>query len=290
MQDNLLSRYSRNILVPEIGMEGQERIMNGRVLIVGMGAIGSVCALYLAANGVGEKKQTPPETQTNKSSIKEKEEQKQINEIAKDDNHSQGVLGIADYDKVEISNLQRQILYREDSLGKLKIDVAFSELTRLNSNLKINTHPHKITIENIEKTIDPYDIVVDGTDNPETKFLLNDTCWKKNKIYIFGGITGIQGQTLTVIPKTTACLRCLFPEPPRPDEIPKCSEMGIINSVAGIIASLQVIEVIKILLKKNANKTQNYPLGNEFVSIDLLSDSLIKKIPIIRSEGCYCQR
>ena len=247
MDDILIERYSRNILIPEIGIEGQKKILATKTLVVGMGAIGSVSSLYLAANGIV-------------------------------------TIGICDYDRVELSNLQRQILYRTSSINQKKIAVAEKEIHDLNPQCQVNIHPQKLSVENVTSIVEKYDIIIDATDNPHTKFILNDIAVQTNKCFIFGGIMGSEGQLLTVLPqRKTACLRCLFPNPPSENEIPKCSEMGVVNSLGGIIASIQVTEVLKIILDRK-------DLGNEMFYINLFSKFFFKKIKVFPLKNCFCQK
>jgi len=208
--DLQIERYSRNMILKEVGGKGQERLLNGRVLIIGAGGLGSPCALYLAAAGVG-------------------------------------TIGIVDSDKVDLSNLQRQIIHFTKDIGKKKVISAKEKIEALNPDIRVNVHPLRMTSENIRETIKDYHFVVDGTDNFASKFLINDACYFEKKPFSHGGILRFYGQTITYVPGTT-CLRCLFPAPPPLDQVPTCSQAGVLGVVAGILGTIQAAEAIKYLL------------------------------------------
>ncbi len=201
-------RYSRNILVKEIGPKGQEKISSASVFVAGAGGLGSPVLLYLAAAGIGK-------------------------------------IGIIDHDRVDVSNLQRQILYREDDVGRKKAEVAASRVTALSGDTAVVPYAKRLTAENIMELIEGYDIVVDGTDTFEMKFLINDACVLGKKPYVHGGVLRYEGQFFTYIPGVSGCLRCLLPEIPSKKDAPTCSESGIVGSVAGILGSAQATEVLK---------------------------------------------
>lgn len=201
-------RYSRQIMLDEIGTDGQEKLLKSSVLIIGAGGLGSPAALYLAAAGIG-------------------------------------TIGIADEDIVDLSNLQRQILHNVTDIGKAKISSAKTMVENLNPDVHINTYQVRIAEENILQIINEYDFVLDCTDNFTSKFLINDACVTAGKPYSHAGVMGFQGQLMTVIPKQTPCYRCVFENPPPEDTNKK---LGIIGTVCGVIGSLQAMEAIKYIL------------------------------------------
>ena len=206
-----IERYSRQILVPDFGGKGQIRLRQARVLIIGCGGLGSPTAFYLAAAGVG-------------------------------------ALGLIDADTVELANLQRQILHTTTDLGKAKVESGKETLTDLNPDVEVITYPVRLDSDNIDGLFSPYDFIVDGSDNFDTKFLVNDAAVRLEKAYSHAGIVRWQGQTMTVIGGKTACYRCLFKEPPAPAEILNCQQSGIIGAVGGTIGSIQATEAIKYLV------------------------------------------
>ena len=208
-----LKRYARHISLEQIGIQGVCSLKKTHVLIVGVGGLGSPAAYYLAAAGVGH-------------------------------------IGISESDQIEESNLQRQILYTEQNINMPKSKVAKERLLAINSNIKIKSHP-KITFDNIDSIIPKYDFIVEGTDDINTKFLINDACVFFRKPFSHGGILQFDAQTFTYKPNSP-CLRCLFPSPPDEKDIPTCSEAGVIGSIAGILGSLQATEAIKYIC--NAGK------------------------------------
>lgn len=206
-----IERYSRQILVPDFGGKGQIRLRQGRVLIIGAGGLGSPIAFYLAAAGVG-------------------------------------TLGLIDPDNVELSNLQRQILHATTDLGKAKVESGKETLTGLNPDVEVITYALRLDSDNVAGLFAEYQFIIDGSDNFETKFLVNDAAVRLRKAYSHAGIVRWQGQTMTVIPGKTACYRCLFKEPPPPAEILNCQQSGILGAVAGTIGSIQATEAIKYLI------------------------------------------
>jgi len=208
-----LKRYSRNITLDEVGIQGQQLFQNSKVLIIGAGGLGSPILMYLAACGVG-------------------------------------TIGIADGDTVDYSNLNRQIIHRTESIGINKVSSAKKALQDINPDVTINTYETMVVPDNIGKIIKEYDIVVDATDNFDAKFLINDTCVLEEKPYIHAGVIGFEGQVMTILPKQTACYRCLYSSPPSNKEIPTPSEVGILGVIPGVIGAIQATEVIKIILKK----------------------------------------
>jgi molybdopterin-synthase adenylyltransferase len=206
-----IERYSRQILVPDFGGKGQIRLRQGRILIIGAGGLGSPSAFYLAAAGAG-------------------------------------TLGLIDADNVELSNLQRQILHATADLGKAKVESGKETLTQLNPDVEVITYPVRLGSDNIDELFSQYQFIIDGSDNFETKFLVNDAAVRLKKAYSHAGIVRWQGQTMTVVPGKTACYRCLFKEPPPPAEILNCQQSGILGAVAGTIGSIQATEAIKYLI------------------------------------------
>jgi len=208
--ENQLERYSRHILLDEVGVEGQEKLLEAKVLIVGAGGLGSPAALYLAAAGVG-------------------------------------TVGIVDNDCVEISNLQRQIAHFTKDLNVAKVESAAEKMREINPDIKVNTYRDFLCADNINSIIDGYDFILDGTDNFPTKFLVNDACVLKGIPFSHGGILRFNGQTMTVIPGKTACYRCSFRKPPPPDAVPSCAQAGVLGAIAGMLGTIQAAEALKFI-------------------------------------------
>ena len=206
-----IERYSRHIILSEVGGVGQEKILNARILIVGAGGLGSPAALYLAAAGVG-------------------------------------TIGLVDDDVVDLSNLQRQIIHSTDDVGRPKTESARESIERMNPDVRVETYNYRLKAANIRSIINEYDFIIDGTDNFATKFLINDACVFEGKPYSHGGILRFNGQTFTVLPGETACYRCVFIEPPPAGAIPTCSEAGVLGVMAGVIGTLQASDALKYVL------------------------------------------
>lgn len=207
-----LSRYSRHILLEEIGLEGQRRLAAARVLVVGAGGLGSPAALYLAAAGVG-------------------------------------TLGIADLDRVEEHNLQRQLLHDTASVGSAKVASAAQRLRALNPHIRVIEHPEGITAENAVAIFAGYDVVVDGTDNFGARYVNNDAAFFAGKPLVFGSVFKFEGQVAVFAPaRGGPCYRCLFPEPPAAGSVPGCGEAGVLGALCGVIGSLQALEAIKLIV------------------------------------------
>lgn len=204
-------RYSRQTILPEIGIEGQLQLKAAKVLIIGAGGLGCPVLQYLAAAGIG-------------------------------------TIGIADYDKVEASNLQRQILYTREDIGKCKAVVAKEKATALNPFILVEAHIINVTKENVLPLIEPYDIVVDGSDNFATRYLLNDACVIMNKPLVFGSIFKFEGQVSVFNYQRGPTYRCIFPDQPASDEMPNCAVIGVVATLPGIVGTLQANEVIKIII------------------------------------------
>ena len=205
-----IARYSRQLILPELGVRGQERLRRASVLIIGAGGLGSPAAFYLAAAGVG-------------------------------------TLGILDHDAVALSNLHRQILHTTEEVGRPKSHSAKRRLEALNPDVQVEAIQASLTAANALKAVSPFDVVVDGTDNFTARYLTNDTCVLAGKPLVYGGVVQFRGQVMTIRPRTSACFRCVFPEPPLPDAVPSCQEAGILGSIAGVIGSLMAQEVLKLL-------------------------------------------
>jgi adenylyltransferase/sulfurtransferase len=205
-----IERYSRQIMIPDFGGKGQIRLRESKALVVGAGGLGSPAALYLAAAGVG-------------------------------------TLGLIDGDRVELSNLQRQILHATADLARMKVESAAEKLERLNPEVAVRLYPLRLDAKNAAGIFAGYDFIVDGSDNFETKFLVNDTAVALGKAFSHAGIVRLQGQTMTVVPQKSACYRCVFQEPPAPGEIMNCQQAGILGAVAGVLGSIQATEAIKYL-------------------------------------------
>ncbi|MEO8778825.1 MAG: molybdopterin-synthase adenylyltransferase MoeB [Rhodanobacter sp.] len=212
------SRYARQLQIPEIGEQGQQKLLASRVLLVGAGALGSPAALYLAAAGVG-------------------------------------TLGIVDQDTVELSNLQRQILHTTERVGMPKTESAWKTLNALNPSIQVNTHQLRLNSSNAEEVVRGYDLVIDGTDNFPARYLLNDVCVKLKLPYVYGAIYRFEGQVSVFWPAAasagmpTPCYRCLYAAPAPPELAPSCAEAGVLGVLPGVIGTLQAIEALKLILK-----------------------------------------
>lgn len=207
-------RYARHLILDEVGEEGQERLLQSRVLVIGAGGLGSPLLMYLAAAGVG-------------------------------------TIGIVDNDRVDITNLQRQIVHATRRVGDLKVDSAAETLARINDGVRIEPHPVRLAPENAEALIAGYDLVADGSDNFATRYLLNDLCTRLEKPLVAAALSPFEGQLSTFkayLGDGHPCYRCLFREPPPPDMVPRCEEAGILGAVAGVLGTLQAVEVLKELL------------------------------------------
>jgi molybdopterin/thiamine biosynthesis adenylyltransferase/rhodanese-related sulfurtransferase/molybdopterin converting factor small subunit len=204
-------RYSRHLLLPEVGEKGQLRLRRARVLLVGAGGLGAPAALYLAAAGVG-------------------------------------TIGIVDSDVVEISNLQRQVLYDTSSVGRPKVERASARLRALNPHVRVVRHRSRLTSHNALAILHPYDVVVDGTDNFPTRYLVSDACALLGKPDVFGSVYRFEGQVSIFDARRGPCYRCLFPEPPPPELVPSCAEGGVLGVVPGLVGLYQATEVLKIVL------------------------------------------
>ena len=207
-----LQRYSRHLLMPEVTSEGQKRLKAARILCIGAGGLGSPAALYLAAAGVG-------------------------------------TIGIVDFDDVDLSNLQRQILHGTKDIGRSKLESARDRLRDTNPEIEIELHKYRFSSENASQLVAQYDVVVDGSDNFPTRYLSNDVCVFARRPNVYGSVFRFEGQTTVFAPHLGGpCYRCLFPEPPPPDSVPNCAQAGVLGVLPGIIGMLQAIETIKLIV------------------------------------------
>jgi len=238
--DEQIERYSRHIMLPEVGGSGQQKMLEARVLLLGAGGLGSPAAYYLAAAGIGN-------------------------------------LGIVDFDQVDLSNLQRQIIHSTERIGMLKTESAKKTIQALNPDVNVTLYNEKMDSSNIMSLIKDYDYVVDGSDNFPTRYLVNDACVMKNKTLIHGSIYRFEGQVTVFKPGDGPCYRCLYPEPPPPGMVPNCQEGGVLGVLAGVIGNLQVVEVLKLVLgigKPLVGKLLIYDaLNTEFRNLRLRKDT-----------------
>jgi adenylyltransferase/sulfurtransferase len=204
-------RYSRHLILPEVGLEGQKKLLQAKVLLIGAGGLGSPLGLYLAAAGVG-------------------------------------TIGIVDPDVVDESNLQRQVLHSTDEVGRPKVESAERRLRALNPDVQVRAYPVKLTSENALQIFEGYDIVIDGTDNFATRYLVNDACVLTGKTNVYGSIFRFEGQATVFKPGAGPCYRCLYPEPPPPGMVPSCAEGGVLGILPGIVGNIQALEAIKQIL------------------------------------------
>jgi molybdopterin/thiamine biosynthesis adenylyltransferase/rhodanese-related sulfurtransferase len=235
-------RYSRHVLLPEVGEAGQLKLLASKILLIGAGGLGAPNAFYLAAAGIG-------------------------------------TLGIIDNDLVEESNLQRQIIHTLDRVGEYKAESAKQAINALNPDVKVVIYKERLTAENIEKILPEYDLVVDGTDNFETRYLVNDFAVKYNKPVVHASILSFNGQLTVLQPYTGPCYRCIYPEPPPPEMAPNCSENGVMGVLPGVIGLLQANEAIKLALGIGD------PLVGRFQLFDALESSFME-LKLRRDPNC----
>ncbi len=236
------NRYQRHLLLPEVGEKGQQKLLESKVLMLGAGGLGSPSSLYLAAAGVG-------------------------------------TIGVIDMDVVDYSNLQRQILHNIDRVGERKVDSAKKTLTLLNPDVNVVTYDVRLGADNVLDIIDGYDLVVDGTDNFPTRYLLNDASLKKNVPVVMGAIFRFEGQVSVFKPHQGPCYRCMLPEPPPAELAPSCAEAGVLGVLPGIIGSLQAMEAIKLLLDLGD------PLIGRLLTYDALEQSF-RTFKLRRDPNC----
>ena len=205
-----IERYSRHIIMPDVGGAGQRKLARASVLVAGVGGLGSPAALYLAGAGVG-------------------------------------TIGLADHDRVDLSNLQRQILFDTADAGRPKVEVAAERLARYNPDIAVAAHKQRITGANAPGLVAGYDVVVNGTDNFPARYLLNDVAYLARKPLVDGAVIALEGQ-VSVFRPGAGCYRCLFPSPPAPEDAPNCAEAGVIGALPGLVGSIQALEAIKLIL------------------------------------------
>jgi adenylyltransferase/sulfurtransferase len=209
-RDELL-RYNRHLILPDVGLDGQHRIKAARVLLVGAGGLGSPAALYLAAAGVG-------------------------------------TIGLVDFDVVDVSNLQRQVLHGTAAVGRPKLESARARIADLNPNVNVETHDTRLTSANALQILAHYDVIVDGTDNFATRYLVNDACVLLGKPNVYGSIFRFDGQASVFCTTDGPCYRCLFPTPPPPGSVPSCAEGGVLGVLPGLVGTIQATEALKLIL------------------------------------------
>ena len=241
-----VDRYSRQIIIKKIGAQGQKKLLKSSVLIVGAGGLGSPIAIYLAALGIGK-------------------------------------IGIIDKDKVEISNLSRQIIFSTSDLKKSKSSTAVKKLKKINPDLQLKSFQKNLNIKNINEIAKGYDLIVDGSDNFRTRFLINDYCLKNKKILVSGAISKFDGQvyTFNFLKKKSPCLRCFIPKVPNNSNIDNCEYDGVMPPLAGIVGSIQANEVVKEILG----------IGNSLCGYILIIDALkttFRKVKLNRRSDCRC--
>lgn len=242
MQD----RYSRQVILPNIGEEGQKTLLKSKIAIIGCGALGTVVANNLVRAGVGK-------------------------------------ISIIDRDFVELNNLQRQILFDEDDIGVPKAVAAAEKLKRVNSDVEIKAMVKDLNHMNAEKIVSGVDLVLDGTDNMQTRFLINDVCVKGKIPWIYTAAVGTYGMTMTIVPGRTPCFRCLLPDVPEPGSLPTCDTAGVLNTIPAIIASIESTEAIKILLKEKMTTNAE----SDLIFYDVWS-STFEKVTEMRDKRCRC--
>jgi adenylyltransferase/sulfurtransferase len=247
LSDRQLERYARHVILDEVGEEGQAKLIAARVLVVGAGGLGAPLLLYLGAAGVG-------------------------------------TLGVVDDDTVDLSNLQRQVIHDETTLGVAKVVSAKQRLEKLNPDITVVTHPERLNAENVERLIAGYDIVADGSDNFRTRYLLNDVCFKLKKTLVSAALLRFDGQLSTYkahLGPPHPCYRCIFREPPPPDLVPRCEEAGIFGAVAGVMGCLQATEVLKEILGLGDS------LSGKLMIYDALAPAF-RTVRVAKDPNCPC--
>jgi adenylyltransferase/sulfurtransferase len=237
-----ITRYSRHLLLPEVSAAGQARLKAARALVVGAGGLGSPAALYLAAAGVGR-------------------------------------IGLADFDAVDVSNLQRQVLYGTQDVGRAKVDAARERLTALNPHVDVAVFRERLTKDNVRGVFEGFDVVLDGTDNFATRYLTNDACFLLGKPNVYGSIYRFEGQVSVFHRGHGPCYRCLYPSPPDPGLVPSCAEGGVLGVLPGVIGALQATEALKLLLGIGRS------LAGRLLVFEALSLSF-REIALTRDPGC----
>jgi molybdopterin/thiamine biosynthesis adenylyltransferase len=242
LSEEQIERYSRHIILEHVGGAGQEKLLSSKVLIVGAGGLGAPAGLYLAAAGVG-------------------------------------TIGIIDADKVDLTNLQRQVIHHTDDVGTEKVLSAEAKMRAINPDITVKTYNQLARADNITDIVREYDFVIDGTDNFAAKFLINDACFFEKIAFSHAGILRFYGQLITVLPGQTTCYRCIFHSPPPADAVPSCSQAGVLGVLAGVIGSLQATEAIKYLLGLGDLLT------NSLLTYNALSMEF-RKVPLNRNPHC----
>jgi len=238
-------RYARHLVIPEVGETGQVRLKNARVLLIGAGGLGSPAAIYLAAAGVG-------------------------------------TIGLCDFDVVDESNLQRQILHTSARVGMNKVDSARQALNELNPLVNVETFNERLGVDNVDRIVEGFDVVLDGADNFPTRYLLNDACIKHGKPNVHGSVFRFEGQASVFVRGEGPCYRCLYPEPPPPEMAPSCAEAGVLGVLPGIIGMIQAVETIKLILKEGD------VLTGRLLVYDALAGTF-RELKIGRRKDCeYC--
>ena len=247
LSDTQFHRYARHLALDEIGEDGQLKLLASKVLVVGAGGLGSPLLLYLAAAGIGR-------------------------------------IGVVDDDRVDLSNLQRQIIHNESAIGALKVDSAKASIAALDPAIRIDRHAIRLNPDNVDELVAAYDLVVDGSDNFPTRYLLNDACVRLRKTLVSAALMRFEGQLSTFKPHaggSNPCYRCVFPEAPPLDLIPRCVEVGILGATAGVLGTLQATEVIKELLGLGPS------LSGTLLMYDAQATSFYK-IQVSRDPNCAC--
>lgn len=243
-----LNRFHRQIILPEVGNAGQARLKNARVLCVGVGGLGSPASLYLAAAGVG-------------------------------------TLGLIDPDTVDETNLQRQILFRTSDEGSSKVHLAKARLQELNPEISVETYPESLNAHNAEQLFSRYDLVIDGTDNFATKFLINDAACKFQIPMVYGAVSGFEGQVALFYSKAGACYRCLYPEIPQ-SQIRNCAEVGVMGSVVGVIGSMQATLALEWLISHDSGDHPLYPKIGNLSIVDLKGSLSLRTLLVSKNPQC----
>lgn len=235
-------RYSRHLILPEVGMQGQEKLAAAKVLVIGAGGLGSPSLLYLASAGVG-------------------------------------TLGVVDFDVVDLTNLQRQILHGTDWVGKPKVESAVVHLKAINPHVTVNTYQERLSSENAMRLFKEYDIIVDGTDNFQTRYLSCDAAYFLKKPLVYGSIFRFEGHATVFIPDQGPCYRCMYPEPPPPGSVPSCAEGGVLGILSGIIGVIQATETIKLILGKGKTLQGRFMLFNAM-------DMKFREVKLAKDPNC----
>ncbi|MCH6566885.1 MAG: molybdopterin-synthase adenylyltransferase MoeB [Nitrospinae bacterium] len=242
LTDTEMERYSRQIRIPEVGIKGQIKLLDSKVLLIGAGGLGCPSAIYLAAAGVG-------------------------------------TIGIVDNDVVDLSNLQRQILHHTSSLGTPKTESAKAALHAINPSIEVNTYQEKLSSANVMEIIEPYDIIVDGSDNFPTRYLINDACVWTGKPNVHGSVFRFEGQVTLFNPYQGPCYRCLYPNPTPPDLAPSCADAGVLGVLPGVVGLLQAVETIKFIIGEGDS------LAGRLITYDALTTSF-REFKLRRDLGC----